>query len=266
MSGYCATGSVKTAIAAGQRDDDRQHRGEDRPVDEELARTCAGLLTSVHGFAGTGRDRRVGLLGRSRCRARDRTRYRSRTSAVERARGRRRPPRDRCRRTAVAGVGGRGPRLRPCARTAGARGRSERSAEHERVDPADRGELEDPRLAEPVDRRRRTRASGRCRTAVTPSIPLKTVVPSVRRISAPAPWPRISGTTPRMNASDVITIGRSRSRQASSAACRRGLARVAVVLGELDDQDRVLARQADQHDEADLREDVDVLAGDLDAR
>src|SRR6185312_13027737 len=34
-------------------------------------------------------------------------------------------------------------------------------------------------------------------------------------------------------------------------------------LGELDDQDRVLARQADQDDEADSREDVDVHPGDL---
>ena len=56
---------------------------------------------------------------------------------------------------------------------------------------------------------------------VTPSMPLKTVVPRVRRISAPAPWPSISGSTPRMNASDVITIGRSRSRHASSVAWRR---------------------------------------------
>ena len=53
-------------------------------------------------------------------------------------------------------------------------------------------------------------------------------------------------------------IGRSRSLQASSVAWYAGHALLALGLGELDDQDRVLARQADQHDEADLREDVDV--------
>ena len=46
---------------------------------------------------------------------------------------------------------------------------------------------------------------------VTPSIPLKTVIPRVRLISAPAPCERISGTTPRMKANEVITIGRNRS-------------------------------------------------------
>jgi hypothetical protein len=34
-----------------------------------------------------------------------------------------------------------------------------------------------------------------------------------------------------------------------------------ALAGELDDQDRVLARQADQHDQADLGEDVVVAAG-----
>ena len=96
--------------------------------------------------------------------------------------------------------------------------------------------------------------------SVTPSMPLKTAVPSVRRISAPAPSASTSGTTPRMNANDVIRIGRSRSRHASSVASRRGTPASLLLLGELDDQDRVLARQADQHHEADLREDVDVHA------
>ena len=35
MGGYCATGSTVTRQRAGQRDEDRQHGGEDRPVDEE---------------------------------------------------------------------------------------------------------------------------------------------------------------------------------------------------------------------------------------
>ena len=54
--------------------------------------------------------------------------------------------------------------------------------------------------------------------AVTPIMPLKTAVPSERRISAPAPSASTSGTTPRMNAKAVMMIGRSRSRQASTVA------------------------------------------------
>ncbi|KAJ3059736.1 hypothetical protein HK102_009843, partial [Quaeritorhiza haematococci] len=53
---------------------------------------------------------------------------------------------------------------------------------------------------------------------VTPSIPLKTATPRVWRISAPAPAARIRGTTPRMKASEVMMIGRSRSSQASRVA------------------------------------------------
>src|SRR5436309_168230 len=57
--------------------------------------------------------------------------------------------------------------------------------------------------------------------SVTPNMPAKTAVPSVRRISAPAPSDTISGTTPRMNAKLVMMIGRSRSLTASSVASRR---------------------------------------------
>ena len=59
--------------------------------------------------------------------------------------------------------------------------------------------------------------------SVTPSMPLNTAVPSERRISAPAPVATTSGTTPRMKANEVIRIGRSRSRDASSVASKRGL-------------------------------------------
>ncbi len=69
-----------------------------------------------------------------------------------------------------------------------------------------------------------------------------------------------SGTTPRMKANDVIRIGRSRKRQASTVASNDGSALVLELLGELDDQDGVLGRQADEHDKADLREDVVVHA------
>ena len=97
--------------------------------------------------------------------------------------------------------------------------------------------------------------------SVTPNMPLKTAVPSVRRISAPAPWAINSGNTPRMKAKEVITIGRRRSLQASRAASRPRRAALAAVLGELHDQDRVLAGQPDQHHEADLGEDIDVHLG-----
>ena len=36
MSGYCATGRAEIGDAADQRDEDRDDRGEDRPVDEEM--------------------------------------------------------------------------------------------------------------------------------------------------------------------------------------------------------------------------------------
>ena len=58
---------------------------------------------------------------------------------------------------------------------------------------------------------------------VTPIMPLNTAVPSERRISDPAPVARTSGTTPRMKAKDVIVMGRSRSRDASTAASARDL-------------------------------------------
>ena len=57
--------------------------------------------------------------------------------------------------------------------------------------------------------------------SVTPTMPLKTAIPSDRRISAPAPVATASGITPRMKANEVIRIGRSRSRHASSVASWR---------------------------------------------
>ncbi len=55
--------------------------------------------------------------------------------------------------------------------------------------------------------------------AVTPIIPANTATPIARRISEPAPVDSTSGSTPMMKASEVIRIGRRRSRLASMAAC-----------------------------------------------
>ena len=81
-------------------------------------------------------------------------------------------------------------------------------------------------------------------------------MPITLRASAPAPDAVSSGTTPRMNAKAVIRIGRNRSFAAVSAASTEPLALLVLHLRELDDQDRVLRGQADQHDQADLREHV----------
>src|SRR6266478_2913120 len=51
-------------------------------------------------------------------------------------------------------------------------------------------------------------------------MPENTATPMARRISAPAPCEVTSGTTPMMNAIEVIRIGRNLSRQASSTACQ----------------------------------------------
>ncbi len=61
-----------------------------------------------------------------------------------------------------------------------------------------------------------------------------------------------------MKAKEVMTIGRSRSSAGVERRLAGGRPASLAELGELDDQDRVLARETDEHDETDLREDVDV--------
>ena len=65
-----------------------------------------------------------------------------------------------------------------------------------------------------------TKNSGMNSTAmnVAASMPPMTPVPIECRLAAPAPVESASGSTPKMNASDVMTIGRKRSRAASTAA------------------------------------------------
>ena len=95
--------------------------------------------------------------------------------------------------------------------------------------------------------------------AVTPIMPKNTAVPSDWRISAPAPIAHTSGVTPKMKDKDVITIGRSRKRAASIGGLEPIAALLVQLLGEFDDQDRVLGGKADQHDESHLRENVVLL-------
>jgi hypothetical protein len=77
-----------------------------------------------------------------------------------------------------------------------------------------------------------------------------TPVPIARWLAEPAPLASTSGNTPRMKAIEVMMMGRKRrwaaSSTASTSACAPGL----QVLGELDDQHRVLGAQADDGDQA----------------
>ena len=87
---------------------------------------------------------------------------------------------------------------------------------------------------------------------VDTSMPPATAVPTEFRASRPAPLANTSGSTPRMKASEVIRIGRSRSLEASIAASTTPQPARSQLFRELHDQDRVLGRQADQHQQADL--------------
>ena len=88
------------------------------------------------------------------------------------------------------------------------------------------------------------------------SIPPMTVVPMIWRETAPAP-----AGDPQRHASEDERERRHQNRpQAEPRAFQRrihqGLALFEFVLGEFDDQDRVLGRQPDQHHQTDLRVDV----------
>ena len=75
----------------------------------------------------------------------------------------------------------------------------------------------------------------------------------LKRDTAPAPLAISSGTTPSTIAAVVIRIGRSRMPAAVSIASRLRLAFLLLLVGEFDDQDAVLADQAHQRDQADMR-------------
>lgn len=80
-----------------------------------------------------------------------------------------------------------------------------------------------PPLAEPLEYDIEHRHEQHARN-VDVIIPPNTAVPSARRLAAPAPSATTSGYTPRMNAKDVIRIGRKRNRAASTPH-RRSTAR-----------------------------------------
>ena len=99
---------------------------------------------------------------------------------------------------------------------------------------------------------------------VTPNMPAKTAVPSERRISAPAPAAKYGGTMWMKH--ERRHDDRPQPHPGGlHGGVEPGRAFLLAVAGELDDQDGVLAGQADQHHEADLHEDVDVHAADRDA-
>ena len=74
-----------------------------------------------------------------------------------------------------------------------------------------------------------------------------------------------SGTTPMMNAIDVIRIGRSRRRLAASTAAWNGVRPSSSCSGRIRRSGWRSCRQPDEHDQADLREDIVVAAGEPDA-
>ena len=83
-------------------------------------------------------------------------------------------------------------------------------------------------------------------------MPPATAVPTECRASRPAPVANTSGMTPRMKASDVIRIGRSRMRAASTAASAIVSPRPRSCSANSTIENAVLRRQADQHDQTDL--------------
>ncbi len=91
---------------------------------------------------------------------------------------------------------------------------------------------------------------------VASDMPPMTTVPRMRRETEPAPVAVHSGRQPKMKASAVITMGRKRSRAAWSAASAMLCPARVILHRELDDQNGILRREADEHDEADCCEDV----------
>ncbi len=106
---------------------------------------------------------------------------------------------------------------------------------------------------------RRSEGTNTTARQVEAIMPLKTAMPIDRRAPAPAPVAMTSGKTPRMKANEVMRIGRNLSRAASTAASTMSMPSARFCARIFDDQDRVLAAERDQKDEADLR--VEIVGG-----
>ena len=81
-------------------------------------------------------------------------------------------------------------------------------------------------------------------------MPPKTTVPRARWLADPAPKATSRGTTPRMKANEVITMGRNRLRVGFHRCLLDGQAAVVEVTGEFHDKYGVLACQGDHEDES----------------
>ena len=90
-------------------------------------------------------------------------------------------------------------------------------------------------------------------------MPLNTAMPIERRAAAPAPVARTSGSTPRMKANEVMRIGPEPQPRRLDRRLDDRLALGPLLAGVFDDQDRVLAAERDEQDEADLG--VEVVGG-----
>ena len=83
------------------------------------------------------------------------------------------------------------------------------------------------------------------------------------RVSPPSLMASATGIMPKIIAAVVIRIGRRRIVPALTSASCTLAPSAAQLVGEVDEQDRVLRDQAHQHDHADHREDVERLAGEV---
>src|ERR1700742_3018676 len=83
-----------------------------------------------------------------------------------------------------------------------------------------------------------------------------TVEPSTRRATAPEPVANQSGKQPKMNANDVIRMGRSRNRAPSSAASSSGLPFSYSSFANSTIRIAFFRSKADKHDQANLGVDI----------
>jgi len=101
---------------------------------------------------------------------------------------------------------------------------------------------------------------------VAASIPTITTVPRMRRASAPAPEAIQRGADPKMKANEVIRMGRRRRRAPSSAASIKSRPFANSALANSTIRIAFFRREANQHDQSDLRIDAKVVTAQPDAK